>query len=104
MPNHNFLTCAKAEIKDLTVCIVVNGEKFQSSSMTSNLIGLTWMRQCTMSNSSELFAISDNIFSSFKLTDPLFLGYTNTQTYRQLDIQADGHEYIIVVVDKPQLY
>ena len=25
--NHNFLTWAKAEIKDLTVCIVVNGEK-----------------------------------------------------------------------------
>ena len=30
MVNHNFLTCAKAEIKDLTVCIMVNGEKFQS--------------------------------------------------------------------------
>ena len=28
--NHNFLTCAKAEIQDLIVCIVVNGEKFQS--------------------------------------------------------------------------
>ena len=28
--NPNFLTCAKAEIKDLTVCIMVNGEKFQS--------------------------------------------------------------------------
>ena len=31
MLNHNFLTCAKAEILDLTVCIVVNGEKFQKS-------------------------------------------------------------------------
>ena len=30
MLNHNFLTCADAEILDLTVCIVVNGEKFQS--------------------------------------------------------------------------
>ena len=28
------LVCAKAEIKDLTVCIVVNGEKFQSSTLT----------------------------------------------------------------------
>ena len=28
MLNHNFLTCARAEIKDLTVCIVVKGEKF----------------------------------------------------------------------------
>ena len=26
--NYNFLTCAKAEIKDLTFFIVVNGEKF----------------------------------------------------------------------------
>ena len=30
MLNHNFLTCVKAEIYDLTFCIVVNGEKFQS--------------------------------------------------------------------------
>ena len=27
MLNHNFLTCAKVEIKDLKVCIVVKGEK-----------------------------------------------------------------------------
>ena len=27
MLNYNFVTCAKAEIKDLTVCIVVNEEK-----------------------------------------------------------------------------
>ena len=39
MLNHNFLTCAKAEIKDLTVCIVVNGEKFQSHHVTLALIG-----------------------------------------------------------------
>ena len=31
MLSHNFLACAKAEIKDLTVCIVVNGEKFSKS-------------------------------------------------------------------------
>ena len=35
----NFLTCAKAEIKDLTVCIVENEEKFQSHAMTMTLIG-----------------------------------------------------------------
>ena len=37
--NHNFLTCPKAEIKDLTVCIVVKGEKFQSHAETLTLIG-----------------------------------------------------------------
>ena len=36
----NSLPCAKAEIKDLTVCIVVNGEKFQSHAVT-----LTWTGQ-----------------------------------------------------------
>ena len=43
---HNFLTCAKAEIWALTVCIVVNGEKFQSHTVT--LTG-----QCPISNSSD---------------------------------------------------
>ena len=55
MLNHNFLTCAKAEIWALTVCVVVNGEKFQSHTVT--LIG-----QCPMSNSSELFFIYYNKF------------------------------------------
>ena len=32
MLNHNSLTCAKAEIKDWTVCTVVNGEKLISKS------------------------------------------------------------------------
>ena len=37
--NQNFLTCAKAEIYDLTACVVVNGEKFQSHAITLTLIG-----------------------------------------------------------------
>ena len=37
--NYNFLSSAKAEIQDLTVCIVLNGEKM------SKLIG-----QCPMSS------------------------------------------------------
>ena len=43
--NHNFQTCAKAEIKDSTVCIAVNGEKFQSHDVTLTLIG-----QCPILN------------------------------------------------------
>ena len=61
--NHNFLTCAKAEIYNFTVCIVVSGEKFQSHAMT-----LTLIRQCPMSNSSKLFSYTTKC-SSFKWTE-----------------------------------
>ena len=85
-------------IKDLTICIVVNGEQFQSRAMT-----LTLIEQYPMSNSSELFSYT-TICSNFKLTDPLLLRYhvqrqRNTCTSRHID----GHEYSIVVADKPQL-
>ena len=46
--NHNLITCAYSEIWDITVCIVVKGEK--SRAVTLTLIG-----QCQMSNASELF-------------------------------------------------
>ena len=101
MLNHNFLTCAKAEIKDLTVFIVVNGEKFQSKAETLTLIG-----QCPMSNSSELFSYT-RICSSFKRIESLFFELsctqTHTQTETQTETQTDGDEYSIVAVDKPQL-
>ena len=35
--NHSFLGCVKAEIWALTVCIVINGEKFQSGAVTLTL-------------------------------------------------------------------
>ena len=93
--NHNFLTCAKAEIKDLTVCIVVNGEKFQSQALTLTLIG-----HCPMSNSSELFSYT-TICSSFKWIEPLFFELSHTHTHTHT--HTDGHEYSIVAVAKPQL-
>ena len=90
MLNHNFLTCAKAEIKDLTVCILVNGEKFQSHAMTWTL---TLIGQCPVSNSSELFS-NITICSSFKWIKPLFLSnrvhrHTDTQTQRQTDTKTN---------------
>ena len=90
MLNHNFLTCAKAEIKDLTVCIVVNGEKFQSHTGTFTLI-----EQCQMSNSSELFSYT-TICLSFKWIEPLFLSH---RVHRHTDV----HEYSISAADKSQL-
>ena len=84
--NHNILTCSKAEIKDLTVCIVVNGEKLQSHGVTLTLIG-----QWSMSNLSELFSYN-GICSSFKWIEPLFFVLSCTQTHihtcRQTDRQT----------------
>ena len=34
MLNISFLACTKVELWDLTVCIAVNGEKFQSQTVT----------------------------------------------------------------------
>ena len=82
MLNHNFLTCAKAEIWALTVCIVVNGEKFQSHTVTLTLIG-----QCPMSNSSELFSYT-TVCSGFTSIEPLFFELSCTQTDRQTDTQT----------------
>ena len=103
MLNHNFLTCAKAEIKDLTVCIVANREKFQSYAVTLTLIG-----QNPMSNSSEIF-LCTAICSSFKWIQPIFfqLSCTQAHTHRHTDTKThrhtDKHEYSIVLFDKPQL-
>ena len=91
------------------VCIVVNGEKFQS-----HAVNLTLMGQCPMSNSSELFSYT-TICSSFKSIETLFFELSCTQTHTPTDRQTDGqtnrrthihidrHEYSIVAVDKPQL-
>ena len=59
-----------------TVVNVVNGEKFQSNSVTLTLIG-----QCPMSNSSELFSYTA-LCSSFKWIELLFFELSCTQTDR----------------------
>ena len=38
MPNINFLAWTKVELWDLTVCIVVNGEKFESRNVNLTLV------------------------------------------------------------------
>ena len=82
----------------MTVCIVVNGEKFLCHAVTLTLIG-----QCPMSNLSELFSYT-TICSSFKWIEPLFLSYrVHRQTHSKTHRRTDGHEYSIVAVDKPQL-
>ena len=77
---------------DLTVCIVVNGEKSQSQAVVLTLIG-----QCPMSNFTELFSYT-TICASFKWIERLFFELLCLQT--QTHSHTDGHEY---AVDKPQL-
>ena len=87
---HNFLTCAKAEIKDLTVCIVVNGEKFQSHAMT-----LTLIEQCLMSNCPSYFHILQYVQVSSRLNH-YFLSYhahTRTHTYTHTHAHTHTHTH-----------
>ena len=81
----------------MTVCIVVNGEKFQSGNHHD--LDLDW----TMPNV--------ELVSGFKWIEPLFFELSCTQTDKQpdsktdtqKDTHTDKHEYSIVAVDKPQL-
>ena len=79
------LACAKAEIEDVTVCIVVNGEKFQSHAVTVTLIG-----QSPMSNSSEIFSYAA-VYSNLWFLDELFFELSCLQTHRQTDRHTHRH-------------
>ena len=82
MLNQNFLTCAKAEIQDLTVCIVVNGEKFQSHAVT-----LPDNAQCQTHPSYFHILQYVQVSSGF---NHYFLSYrVHRQTDRQTDTQTD---------------
>ena len=72
----------------MTVCTVLNGEKFQSHTVTLTLIG-----QCPMSNSSELFHILQYVQVSSGLNH-YFLSYrVQRQTHRHTHTHTDAHEY-----------
>ena len=66
----------------MTVCIVVNGKKFQSQTVTLTLIG-----QCPMSNLSEDFSYP-TMYSNFKILDHLFFELPCLHTDRQTDRQG----------------
>ena len=78
--NHNFLTCAKAEIDDLTVCIVLNGEKFQSHTVT-----LTLIIQCPMSNCPSYFQILQHVQVSSGLNHYFLSCRVHRHTHRRKD-------------------
>ena len=84
----------------MTVCIVVNGEKFQSRADLN-------LNQTTCPS---YFHILQYVQVSNGLNHYFFclILYTDTHTDRQTHIQTDRHtdrhEYFIVAVDKPQNY
>ena len=86
MLNRNFLTCTKAEIWDLTFCIVVNGEKSRRDLDLDR----------TMPNLKLVRSISSGLYH-------YFIELSCTQTDTHTDTHTDRHEYSIVAVDKPQL-
>ena len=74
MHNIRFLSCTKVELWDLTVCIAVNREKFQSRAVT---LTLAWQRP--KSNLSEIFSYT-TMYSNFMFLDRLSYGAKNTET------------------------
>ena len=67
MLNISFLICTKVELMDLIVCIAVNGEKFQSCTVT-----LTLVPQCPIWNLSKIFSYTCiTMCSNFMFIDQL---------------------------------
>ena len=100
MLNISFLACTKVELCYLTVCIAVNGEKFRSGTVT-----LTLVRQCPISNLSEIFLYTT--CSDFMFLDQLFLSYhakthshKHESTQTRMHTHRDSDKYSIVVFSK----
>ena len=98
----SLLASTKVELWDLTVCIAVNGEKFQSRAMT-----LTLVRPYPISNLSELFSYTTRYLNFMFLDQFLFEllcksteiqkhTHTHTHTHIHKDAQTDSDEYSIV--------
>ena len=89
MNNISFLACTKVRLWELKVCIAVNGEKFQSHTVT-----LTLVRQCPISNLSELISYATN-YNVFRFHVPrsisfLFIGQKHT--LENTHIHMDAHK------------
>ena len=85
--NISFLVCTKVELWGLTVCIVVNGEKFRSGTVTLILV-----RQCPISNLSEIFLYTT--CSDFIFLDQFFLSYrAKTHSHKHERTQTQMHTH-----------
>ena len=97
MLNISFLACSKVELWDLTVCIAVNGEKFQSRAVTLTLV---W--QCPISNLPEILSYT-TMYSNFMLLDRLLfeLLCKNTETHTRTHTHTHTHseEYATITTE-----
>ena len=86
----SILACTKVELWDLIVCIAVNGEKFQSRAIT-----LTLVRQCPISNLSEIFSYN-TMYSNFLFIDRLHFELSGKNTekwkHRSTETHRDSDE------------
>ena len=92
MPNISFLAFTKVELKDLIVCIVVNGEKIQSPTKT-----LTLIRQYPLSNLSEIFSYT-TMYLNFMFLDRLLFEllcktHTHTDAHTHTHTHAHAHTH-----------
>ena len=88
MLNISLPACTKVELWDLTVCIVVNGEKFRSRAVT-----LTVVRQSKISNLSEIFSYTTRYFNFMILVRLLFeLWCKNTETHTHTLTRTHTHK------------
>ena len=98
MLNISLPACTKVQLWDLTVCIVVNGEKIRSRSVT-----LTLVRQCPISNLSQIFSYA-TMYSNFMFLDQLRfeLSCKNTETgkHTHTHTHTDSDRYSIVAFCK----
>ena len=95
MLNISFLACTKVKLWDLTVCIAVNGEKFQSHTVT-----LTFVRQCPISYLSKIFHNYTTMYSNFMFLDQLLFKLSckththgNTHTHTHTHTQTHTHTH-----------
>ena len=78
MLNISLLACTKVEVWDLTVCIVVNGEKVQSCTVT-----LTLVQHCPISNLSEILSYTTIMKNTHK--------HTHAHTHTHARARARAH-------------
>ena len=96
MLNISFLASTKVELWDLIVCIVENGEKFQSPTMT-----LTLNRQCPLSNLYKIFSYT-TIYSNFMFLDRLLFELSCKNTHKHTHTHMDAHTHTHIHTDSDE--
>ena len=99
MLNIGFLACIKVELWDLTLCIVVNGEKFRSDlDIYPTKPNIDFFRDICIYNNVFQFHVPSLII--FRVTVQKTHTYTRTRTHTRTHTHKDSDEHSIVVFCK----